>query len=398
MKRRRDRIVLVEDKRRAAADRPQGGGLEKVVTIAAAAVGLVGYLYALGGIVVWLRIQTSQVSSNGALISANDKHLLEVGGRVVAFELLLMLAVGALVSVLFAVAVLRRGRLRSPRRLTLEEARESKEALAPIVGLEASLLLISVGFSIDRFEVRTALCVGGGVLGLLVIGAMIAGVRGADGEQYRGWFRGILNRLEARKIRTLQWASVSLFVLAVGIGLGLIPLLQGTILLTGTAMIYVGHVLRWPQRNTPGAFLAELVRSTGVWLAVVLATAVALAWVATPPVTFTYAVVSSADGSDQTPGAYLDRGDGGIYLGFCEQSRQTGADHPVSIEPSVQLFGAAESAHLELRRVPYTFDPGGRPSLAQVAIAILGAGSTATDDAPLPHSLRGRAATLCGAE
>lgn len=165
MRGRRDRIVLVEDKRRPVDDQPQGKGLENVVTIAAAAVGLVGYLYALGGVVVWLRIQTSQVSSNGAIISANDKHLLEVGARVVAFELLLMLAIGALVTALFAIAVLRRGRLPShmtKQKLTLEEAWNSKPVLASIVGLEASLLMISIGLSVDNSaSLRATLWVGG---------------------------------------------------------------------------------------------------------------------------------------------------------------------------------------------------------------------------------------------
>src|ERR1700755_3444803 len=83
----------------------KGGTLERIAALGAAALGLVGYLYALGGVVIWLRVRTAQLSP-GALATVNDRPLLSVGVSVVAFELFLLVVISAVVAAVVAVGIL----------------------------------------------------------------------------------------------------------------------------------------------------------------------------------------------------------------------------------------------------------------------------------------------------
>ncbi len=401
MRGRANRILLVESRRPGIGEERKGRGVENAATIVAAAVGLVGYLYALGGVMVWLRIQTSELPSEAAAVGASDRHLLELGARAVAFELLLSIVIGVVVATLFSVAVIRRGRL--PRhvrtdRARLEDVARSKPILGSIVGLEIPLLLIAIGLGVgEPAWLHAALWILGLILGGLVGAAMIATVKSATGDDdYEGRLRIVLIGLEAPGPKRLRKICAALFVLALFIGIFLVPLLQGTLLIAGTIMIFVGHLTSWPQRNTPGSFPRELLRSTGVWLGVVLATAVALAWVATPPVGFSRVVVKSADGRVLQTGAYLDRDTNGLYIGQCRSSTASAEDRPDSTEATIRLLPPTESGRLELGGEEYSFDPGGRPSLADVVFAGLSGGDAATNDAPLSYPLRGRSSELCG--
>lgn len=387
----------------AAAGKGENTAVERAVTVAAGALGLAGYLYALGGVVVWLRIQTSQLAPDGAIIGANDRHLLAVGARVIAFELLLVLVVSVIVTGLFSLAIVRKGSLpphSSGERMTLEKAWCQLPVLGSTAALELSLLLIAVGLSIQGPpSLRRAVWIVGLGLGVVATSTMIGNVRASDEEPEDGAWRTLIGELgEAFGLAGLRTAAGLLFAGALGAAIFALPLLQGTILLAGTVMIYTGHLVSWPRRDTPATLPAELVKSTGVWSAVALATVIALAWVATPPVEFTRAVVESQDGSSAREGAYLDRGDGGIYLGLCRQRHAPGGGLPVSDDAHIRLLNADESARLELGREQYVFDPGGRPSLWQVIKAGIGGGNAATHDAPLHHPLHGRHDVLCGGD
>ena len=152
----------------AESKRSGSGGLERIATVAASALGLVGYLYALGGIVVWLRVQTAQLAPDGAIVAANDKHLLAIGVRVVAFELFLLIAIGGIVAILVGVGVLLRRELPeygsasgepptapdpaaapapepTRHKSRLEQIWDDERTLGGFIGPETALLLIAFG-------------------------------------------------------------------------------------------------------------------------------------------------------------------------------------------------------------------------------------------------------------
>jgi hypothetical protein len=381
--------------------KPAPAGLERIATAGVAALGLVGYLYALGGIVVWLRVQTAQLTPDGAIVAIDDRHLLAVGARVVAFELFLVVAISAIVTGLVGLGALRRGELPKTgtrKSQAFKEAWEEPGTLGGFIGPEAALLLITIGLSSDGSPaLRMGLWLVGVAIAVPALLAMTFRVRPTrHADRHDGWRQYLQELGEAIGEDGLRTLAGLLFVAGVGVSVFLLPLLQGTILLAGTAMIYAGPLVSWPSTREFNALARELLVSSGVWTAIAVSTAIALAWVATPPVGFSSAQVEALNGSRSQVGAYLDRNDGGVYLGLCEARLAGSGQYEESDEAHIRFVPAAEAERLDLGQASYQFDPGGRPSLWQAVKAVVGGGSAATHNAPLPHPLRGRAAQVCG--
>ena len=319
----------------------------------------------------------------------------------VAFELFLLIAIGIVVATLVGIAIWRHGELpkRPPTKelKMLKEAWEDQATLGGFIGPEAGLLLITVGLSANGSTgLRTSLWIAGAVIGATALLAMIFRVppKGSSPDEYSAWRTTLKDLGEAIGTDGLQWLAIVLLLAAVIAAIFLLPLLQGTILLAGTVMIYAGPFVNWPDRGD-SSFGRLLLRSGGFWTAVAASTAIALAAVATPPVGFTRATVESLDGSNSRSGAYLDRGDGGVYLGLCTPDDIHGG-RQVSTHARIHFLPAEEGEHLELGGDGYRFDPGGRPSIWQTLVATFGSGSAAAENAPLHHSLRGQATYACG--
>ena len=369
---------------------PKGETLERVIALGASALGLVGFLYALGGIVIWLRMQTAQLTPSG-IVAANDRHLLEVGVSVVAFELFLLLAIGVVVALLVATRILyRRHKGIAPEEKEetkpgqkLEKAWTDEEALASIVLPATGLILFAVGLSVPGPTLpRAALWIAG--LAVLLTAAVTMIFLLID--RFGRWV----------KLKPLRWLTGLLLLAALGLGIFVLPLLQGTILLAGTVLTYLGTFLRWPDPKVGDVHVSELLRSNGPWVAIALTTLVALAWVATPPVSFTHARLESLARQNPQDGAYLDRGDGGVYIGTCTVKETSDDGRQTSTESRVTLIPGEESARARLGQETYHFDPGGRPSLWQTFKTILGGGIPGVHDAPLDHPLRRQVDDVCG--
>ncbi len=376
--------------------------------MAAAAIGLVGYLYALGGIVVWLRVQTAQLTPDGVIVATNDRHLLAVGARVVAFELFLLVTIGAVIAAVIGVGIVYRGEL--PKRPPTKELRLLKQAwddwgtLGGFIGPEIGLLLIMLGLSLGEGTLPRWLC---GTVGAVVLVTSLLMMlfrtpppaKPAKKKRWRwleekGGWRGIVSSSgNALGTGWLRGLAIALLVTGVGVAIFAVPLLQGTILLAGTAMIYAGPFVNWPDHGGE-SFHRRLLRSGGFWMAIAGFTVVALAWVATPPVDFTEAKTENLEGKMTAQGAYLDRAEGGVYLGVC--AIKGSGDAATSTEAHIQFVPAEDSARLVLGHETYEFDPGGRPSIWLAFKSIIGGGGAAGGDAPLSTSLREQAGRVCG--
>lgn len=385
-----------------APEKARADGVERAATVAAALLGLAGYLYALGGIVIWLRLQTARIPPDGAIVAVDPRHLLAVGARVVAFELFLLLAVSAIVTALVALAVVRRGPITHPiygkRFGAIEAAWSDKPTLGGFIGPEFALLLIALGMSVERPAPRHLLLIAGAVLATLAFLAMIFREPPRTDVKWRitfppSWRRKLEKRGNKLELEALRFVAALLLPIAAGTAVFLLPILQGMILLAGTVLIYAGPLVRWPGTDDFGTFRRELLLSSGVWTSIAVVTAVALAWVATPPVSFSQADVSAA-GAERAfaSGAFLARTDAGVYLGICTPVPD---DDGTSTDAHIQLVPAAQSASLTVGPGGYAFDPGGRPSIFMAARAMVSSGSAEEGDAPLHHSLLGEARDPC---
>lgn len=394
----------------AGWDKGGSGALERIATLGAAALGLVGYLYALGGIVIWLRMQTAQLSS-GAVVAVNDRHLLAVGVSVVAFELFVLVAISAVVAAVVAVGVLIQKWKgdSNPAPGASQSARESDEGKTEESEPEPVLGSSKLGAAWDD-EGTLAGCVFP-VTGLLLVTVGLS-LPGPTWHRAVLWIVGLATLLLAAVamiFRLMPWIgarlgerllhilTVALLVLALAFGIFAMPLLQGTLLLAGTALIYFGPFLKWPDLAKGDIHVRELLRSAGLWVALAATTLVALAWVATPPVAFTQSTVESLDHMRFEKGAYLDRGDGGIYVGSCTLNETNDDGYQTSTESRVTLVPGEESERVRLGQATYHFDPGGRPSVWQTIKIVIGGGVPGVHDAYLlHHPLRGQVKDVCG--
>jgi hypothetical protein len=171
----------------------------------------------------------------------------------------------------------------------------------------------------------------------------------------------------------------------------LVPALQGTILLAATTLVYLGPVLKWPRRTSRRG----LISSSGVWLSIAAVTAVAVAWVATPPVAFTRAEIVLS--GSRLSGAYLGSNSDGFSLGTCEPPPAGRAleDLKHSRPTRMRFVPRARVKEMVVGGERYEFDPVGRPSIGQVAFAVIATRNPREDSPPLDHALHGRAEKIC---
>ncbi len=390
----------------------QDGSLSTVITVAAGVAGLVAYLYFLGGVVTWLRLTSTQLAGDAGIVATDSKRLLAIGARVAAFELLLLLIVSAVVTLLVGFATLRRGAL--PRRsisdfTDLKKGWSDLWTLGGMIVPAFAVLLVGLGLSVDSLELRWIFLCLGGAIGLPASLAMVLGAppKGRnDKKRPPRWQRALAHlgrRIRGAKhgIRAVQWVATLVIVVNCVVAIVLVPILQGTVLLASTAVIYAGPFLAWPRSSGLRAFGAELVRSNGVWVAIAAATVVALAWVATPPVEYPQAKLRIEGRPGLVSGAYIDRTADGVYVGICKvrvPSPVDGGRLPYSTKSHIVFFAKDRLRRIEIGGQRYVFDPGGRPSLAQVFLAGFGGTSSARKPAPLHHELRGRPDRICGVE
>lgn len=361
------------------------GAIGRVVTVGAAAAGLVAYVYLLGGIVIWLRVTAAQLPGDVGIVAADSKRLLSIGSRVAAFEALLLIAVGSIVALLVAYASGRRDSvpIRQPASFRdVDVAWRDRASLSAMVAPAGALLLLALGFG------------AGGVTGAVVFG--VGAVLGIAAVLWMILRRPNTALTQPRPApRGLRLAAMLLLAFNVVVAVGVLPLLEGTILLAGTVVVYAGRFVSWPRSPMFKHLGRELVRSGGVWLAVAAATAVALAWVATPPVGFPLVTVDRVNDHSLRDYAYIDRNGAGLYLGYCvdESAGPAGEGHdPVGM---IRFVPDDEIRELVLSDDQLQFDSENRPSIFQLVVAEVRNQGPAEGSAPLSKSLRESADERC---
>jgi hypothetical protein len=379
--------------------------VEHAVTIATAAAALGAYLYVLGGVVTWLHAATAGLPGDMGVAAVDNTHLLSVGLRVAGFEAILLVIVSVVEG---SLTIFSRSRRETPAPppgthwRSIAAGWKDLWTVGGMIALAFPLLVVAVGLSTEQTLPRSVLV----LAGLVVFGAVSLAralrpppknPRTKWGQRWRGALKKIGGWIGTAKhgVSIVQWLAIALAAINVAVAVIVVPALQGVLLLAATVAIYAGPFLRWPDPRERGPLRRELLRSSGVWLCIAGLTAVAVAWVATPPVAFTSVRVTAR--LPHLPGAYVGSHTDGFSIATCDKARGgRGVDAHRSSGSRLTFIPRDGVDQISLGGPTYEFDPGGRPSLGQLALGILQGHGVLDEDAPLSYGLRGRSTGVCG--
>ncbi len=237
---------------------------------------------------------------------------------------------------------------------------------------------IVAGFNIMVLSALIGLVVARFVTSILPIAGWVGGVIGV------GVFFGIrwvLTRVSPlffdARIHGVVWG-----VVAIAAVFAAAPI--GVIVLTAVGAATLGRSL---ARIKQPQSAAEFVRSPLPWILLTICLLLGLAYSATPPVGFPRVVVTTAGGS--RVGGYLSRTNAGVYIVSC-----TALADATSTDEQLEFVPAANVEDVRFGGGNAYFDSGQRPSIATLALRALGAGgSTPT---LVSAALRGAQPTCAG--
>jgi hypothetical protein len=320
-----------------------------VLEIATTLAGLAGYVYVLGGAVSWVRLGAAHLPADLTTSLFDTRILFAIGVRVVLISALLL-----------GIACLPAYWASRPNWANQAEtwhAARPRDAVTDAVTADDAAAAKDANF--DEAFVRTVAGLNvlalGGILGLGVASLLQSSIPTplVTVAFLVVWLGGsiLLARHSAWLVRRKVhgWVAVAVIVLALCCELPI-----ALLMLTALAIAASGRLVARLRR--PRTF-SQFVRSPLPWsLAGVYALA-ALAFVATPPVTYPRAIVQTTAGSQV--GGYLARTDDGVYLAtYTPQSDGRSTDERVALVrgDSVQKVTVGGE--------PYRLDSGDRPSLA----------------------------------
>ncbi|MEA2400561.1 MAG: hypothetical protein QOK00_964 [Thermoleophilaceae bacterium] len=324
-----------------------------VVAGATTALGLVGYVYALGGLVSWFRLAAARLPADLISSLLDPRILLVVGLRVVLVVAAILAAVSLVAYGLssFPLGKTKRVWSGANKKAWTDNTREldgagkfSDHIVATVAGI--NVLAIAA------------------VLGLTLASAVEAVFDRAE-------FIWVFVALWALATAGLVAVSAKLvnerihFVVAVVAG-GLALFLQpGLALLLVSAVVTAAFgraILKTRWTRTVGTF----VRSPLPWALAVVYAVVGLAFYATPPVSFPRATVATTAGQ-RVGGLVAHTGDG-VYLATCSPTPGN-----FSREERVALIRSDDVKELTIGGDSYLLDSGKRPSVVGLVQQAFGA-------------------------
>jgi hypothetical protein len=327
-----------------------------VLDVLTSIAGLAGYVYLLGGAVSWVRLGAAHLPADLTTSLFDPRILFAIGVRVVLITALLL-----------GIACLPAYFASRPR--WKEHSGQWQDASGGTG--------TSGGGGLDEVFLRTAagltVVALGGILGLGVASLLQSSIPTpwVTVAFLVVWIGGsvFLARHSAWLVsrRVHGWVAVAVVAVALCCELPI-----ALLLLTALAIAASGRlVARLGRPRTFGDFL----RSPLPWTLAGVYALAAIAFVATPPVTYPRAVVQAATSSQV--GGYLARTDDGVYLATC-----TPQSDGRSTDERVILVRGDTVRKVTLGGEPYRLDSGDRPSLFSVLLRPFGV------DASPPFVLR----------
>jgi Vacuolar protein sorting-associated protein 62 len=341
-----------------------------VLQVTVLSFALLGYVYAIGWLLTWVRLAAVRLPVDAALPAIDEKVIFAAGARAV----LVMAIVFALMCV-FAYAVhlgrwdkhadawreiVATDRISARKRYLSAGSRQARGAPRGLTPQEA-LVRVIAGFNVGVLSAALGLVAGRFAKTLI------------DQWQPGEWWAllapwalfTILAALVLREVNPLRggrFAHGLLWVCVIVVAM-LCSAPIGLLVLTWMGIGTFGR--SFGKRSLPGSTF-ELLRSPLPWVLLTIYALVALAYWAMPPVSFLQARVQTANGTEL--GGYLARNGAGAYLVSCTPLAD--AD---SIDDRVELVPSAALSSLEVSgTTEFTLDTGERPSVPSLALRALG--------------------------
>jgi hypothetical protein len=326
---------------RAADSRPD---LRSALDVATTVLGLGGYAYALGGIVVWVRLTAAHLPADLTTTLLDPRLLLAVGLRTLGFAVIVL---GIVCLAAYYASKpgwdARRGEWHDKLTERDEKQRRDERLVRTIAGLNILALSVVLGLGIAA-AVRSVLPAEW-VAAVFVVVWLVAGA--------------LLARFGARALTGRTNAAVLILVVLAALFCEF-PI--AVLMVTVVAIALLGRVI---AKLPPPRSLGEFLRSPLPWALGAVYAVVAFAFVATPPVGYPRAVVQTDQG--EKVGGYLARSDDGVYLATCEaDSRGRSSSERLVLVRQDAVRSVTLGGKL------YRFDSGDRPSLLTVLLRPFG--------------------------
>jgi hypothetical protein len=322
-----------------------GKRIQAGIGIAASLVGLVAYLYLLGGLVIWLRFNAAQLPADDAIGALDSKRMLATGIKALIFEIVLLAGLLGIAWAAWYLARVFSSGLGKTKKATLspKRTRHSPEALAVI--LLAFGLGISIAAASRNFGQLSELWP-----------AIIGGVA--------GFASALLDDSEAATDRLTMWpvllvlstalGALAIFFLSAPVGIAVLAL-------TGLALFSAKRSELFSVDDP--ARLVPVVLAVGGCLSIVAAS-----YIATPPVALDRVSVQTANGHTLV-GGYIGRSSNGLILATCHFDK---SNPTVSDSVRLRVVSTPDGHPVFLGGKPYTFDYGKNPSLFDFAKHFIG--------------------------
>lgn len=308
--------------------------VQTTIGIAGGLIGLAAYLYLLGGLVMWLRVNAARLPSDDAMRALDSKRLLAIGMKAFLFELILM---GALLGLTWLIWN------RKTKKSDSEVKKEEDGWIAWIgvlQGTVAGVLAGTISARLGASPLLTSISIA-----LIVAGAWLL---------FLPWALAKLETHERAEWHLKTWLTVA----AAGVAVLVLSAPTGVAVLVLLLFLHLSHLMsHLPAKRDP-AKLIPAVLILGAGLSLVVG-----AYLATPPVALDDAVVVFAHGKT-LEGGYVGQSEEGVFLATCVPKART---PKVSRASHLKVIPAEKVKRVVLGGPGYVLDYGKDPSLMDIA-------------------------------
>lgn len=326
--------------------------LNRLLAVATGIGGMVVYVYVLGGLVFWARLTAARLYNDSAVDALGSKSLLATGLKVVAFEFAILAVLSGLAWFLW-------------RRFGARRKSSSERKTGPI---RAGWLIVQgllVAFVVACVLARLSLS----PLASLIPAAVWVGF--ALRFEESDFFQIAHNR-------PLSW------------GLGLLVAVCAVFLSAaapGISALILFALLRnnlWFEECLSSVKRTDLIAP--VLALLVALSAIVLAFMTTPPVTFDRVEVAEK-GGEVVEGGYVTRSDDGVFVVTCKAFPD---DPQRSKRPRLRFIPGSSVERLTIGGDRYVVDNGKRSSLYDLGLHLFSQGKTEEHLGGWRPSIRGR--------